>query len=224
VAKIKSLEEMFKLIHGKFDKDIWKKAYSYLDQYHPWSLLKKKELSKDASPRPLNSLTPVERTAEKNFLVDSGIMLELGSHWGRFCFYKASNYKMKIIGTDASKIAVDTVNSWNRENLKLDIDFKVMLAEDIEFDDNFFDVVYAFETLEHVGDLDRSLKEISRVLKPSSPLIFSLPLLDYADGGCHTQKHPLDFWENKFAQYFMIDKIIHEIENHIIVGRVLKDK
>src|SRR5262249_48133121 len=46
-------------------------------------------------------------------------------------------------------------------------------AEDIPFDDEFFDIVHANSVIEHVADLDAALSEIFRVLKPGGVFWFS---------------------------------------------------
>ena len=48
--------------------------------------------------------------------------------------------------------------------------FEVMDGENMNFSDNFFDIAVEYGALHHV-DLDIALKEISRVLKPSSKMI-----------------------------------------------------
>lgn len=48
-------------------------------------------------------------------------------------------------------------------------------AEKIPFEDNTFDVVYSSHVLEHVHDVDTSLKEMKRVLKRDGVLIIGMP-------------------------------------------------
>ena len=50
-----------------------------------------------------------------------------------------------------------------------------MSADNLEFDDGSFDMVTAIEVLEHVGDLDRTLDEIHRVLRPGGRLLVTSP-------------------------------------------------
>ena len=41
--------------------------------------------------------------------------------------------------------------------------------------DNFFDIIFALSTLEHIKDLKSAIKEISRVLKPNGFVVISSP-------------------------------------------------
>lgn len=53
--------------------------------------------------------------------------------------------------------------------------------EGLTFDDASFDIVMTSDVLEHVSDLSKSLKEISRVLKPGGYHVFTVPV-DYKLG------------------------------------------
>jgi 2-polyprenyl-3-methyl-5-hydroxy-6-metoxy-1,4-benzoquinol methylase len=47
----------------------------------------------------------------------------------------------------------------------LDIDYRVVIGEDLPFADESFDIVYCSDVLEHVNDLGKVISEISHVLK-----------------------------------------------------------
>lgn len=53
--------------------------------------------------------------------------------------------------------------------------FKKEFAEKISFSDNFFDFVYCITVLEHVRDVEKSIKEMIRVLKPGGFLYINTP-------------------------------------------------
>lgn len=53
--------------------------------------------------------------------------------------------------------------------------FLSMPAEKLEFADNNFDKIYAYDVLEHVENVDATLKEIFRVLKSGGTLIATIP-------------------------------------------------
>lgn len=51
---------------------------------------------------------------------------------------------------------------------------KVGSATDIPWEDNFFDVIYSHGVLHHIPDINKTQKELSRVLKPNGKLIIML--------------------------------------------------
>lgn len=53
--------------------------------------------------------------------------------------------------------------------------FLVARAEDLKFEDNFFDDVYCYDVLEHVDDLDLVLNKIHRMLKDKCLLYVEVP-------------------------------------------------
>ncbi len=53
--------------------------------------------------------------------------------------------------------------------------FKICPAEKLDFDSNFFDVVFSNEVLEHVQDDNKSVKEVIRVLKPGGYFVIFTP-------------------------------------------------
>jgi ubiquinone/menaquinone biosynthesis C-methylase UbiE len=59
--------------------------------------------------------------------------------------------------------------------LRGDIAFVVADAQSLPFADSSFDSIMCTEVLEHVGDDEAALQELSRVLKPSGKLALSVP-------------------------------------------------
>ena len=50
-----------------------------------------------------------------------------------------------------------------------------MRAEDLEFDDESFDLVIAVHAIEHIPELEQALAEMARVLKPGGQALFIYP-------------------------------------------------
>ena len=75
----------------------------------------------------------------------------------------------KVYGIDKSQEAIDfATNNYKAK-------YSVMDAERLEFPDEYFDVVVSFETIEHVPNVIRFMKELYRVLKKNGKLIISTP-------------------------------------------------
>ena len=113
----------------------------------------------------------------------------------------------KTIGIDIDKEVVDT-NQGRLGNDKLC--FKCASIDDLPFEDNSFDVVVSFETIEHVKAevQDRFLMEVKRVLTPTGLLIISTPDKKfYSDfTGIKNPFHIKEFYriefEEKLAEFF----------------------
>ncbi|WP_228032447.1 class I SAM-dependent methyltransferase [Mycolicibacterium sp. P9-22] len=61
----------------------------------------------------------------------------------------------------------------NGQGLGLDIDGKVADAEGIPYEDNTFDLVVGHAVLHHIPDVEKSLREVVRILKPGGRFVFA---------------------------------------------------
>jgi SAM-dependent methyltransferase len=61
----------------------------------------------------------------------------------------------------------------NGENLGLDIDGRVADAEGVPYEDDTFDLVVGHAVLHHIPDVEKSLREVVRVLKPGGRFVFA---------------------------------------------------
>jgi len=83
-----------------------------------------------------------------------------------------------VIGIDISPVRI--LNN-QRHIRKL----YLALAEALPLEDESADIVVATEALEHVFDLDKTLKECYRVLKKGGEMFIQVPLENFADGTNH---------------------------------------
>lgn len=61
----------------------------------------------------------------------------------------------------------------NAEHLGLDVDGRVADAETIPYEDDTFDLVVGHAVLHHIPDVEQSLREVLRVLKPGGRFVFA---------------------------------------------------
>lgn len=102
-----------------------------------------------------------------------GYALELGCGTGFFLLnLMQGGIATKGSVTDLSPGMVK-VALRNAANLGLDVDGRVADAETIPYDDNTFDLVVGHAVLHHIPDVEKSLREVLRVLKPGGRFIFA---------------------------------------------------
>ena len=70
----------------------------------------------------------------------------------------------------------------NGQSLGLDIDGRVADAEGIPYDDNTFDLVVGHAVLHHIPDVELSLREVLRVLRPGGRFVFAGEPTTVGDG------------------------------------------
>ena len=80
----------------------------------------------------------------------------------------------KVHGIDISDYAIDFLTK-EAEEEGLDIDYQVMNAEAMTFEDDYFDIVYGTGILHHL-DLDKAYSSIAEKLKDEGTAIFIEPL------------------------------------------------
>lgn len=80
-----------------------------------------------------------------------------------------------VHGIDISEVGVSVANDEARRRGLRNLRFSAMNAEALTFDDDSFDLVFGSGILHHL-DLDASLREVARVLRPEGTAVFIEPL------------------------------------------------
>lgn len=102
--------------------------------------------------------------------------LEYGCGGGSFSAWLLADNRFPVTGIDLSDVAVARVQSEaDRRFPDADLQFRVMNAEAMDFDDDSFDVVCGNGIIHHL-DLEASLREVARVLRSDGSAIFTEPL------------------------------------------------
>ncbi len=100
-------------------------------------------------------------------------VLEYGCGPGSHSFFLA-RYGAIVTGIDISDVAIRQARQ-KAENERLEIDFREMNAEKLEFEDATFDLVCGTGILHHL-DIHEAFPQLTRTLKPDGTAIFLEPL------------------------------------------------
>ncbi|MGC8889892.1 MAG: methyltransferase domain-containing protein [bacterium] len=124
----------------------------------------------------------------------------------------------EVIGVDISK---ETIEQARRKYVKKNLCFKVMNAEELSFEDSYFDIVVSFETIEHLERPYKFLKEIKRVLKDGGLFIVSTPNRDLASLGSpiplnkfHKEEWTLEQFKKLIDYYFPNSRLIGQYASY----------
>ncbi len=116
-----------------------------------------------------NLQTNLEFLVETNLLKPNDKLLEIGCGIGSVVS-ELSGQGYDITGTDISGEAI-------AYGLKKygDIKLEVQPAEDLQFEDQAFDIVLSFDLFEHIPRVDRHMSEVYRVLRRDGFYLFQTP-------------------------------------------------
>jgi len=105
--------------------------------------------------------------------LQGGRLLDIGCGDGSFTILLKEALKAQEVA--GIEIAPEAVNALREKGIKahqLDID-----EQSFPFSDNYFDIVYCGEIIEHLFNPDHLLQEVHRVLKPGGSCIITTPNL-----------------------------------------------
>lgn len=116
-----------------------------------------------------NLQTNLEFLTETNLLKPNDRILEIGCGIGSVVF-EMNEKGYDITGTDISSEAI-TYGLKKYGDIKL----QVQPAEDLQFEDETFDVVLSFDLFEHIARVDRHISEVNRVLRKGGFYLLQTP-------------------------------------------------
>lgn len=160
----------------------------------------------------------IKRVAGSEKILD----IACGNGYGTYML--AGAVKETVIGGDIeTEAVVQCKNTFTLQNLK----YEVLDATKLPFDNETFDVVVSFETIEHTTQFDKMLSEFKRVLKQQGTLFVSTPnkLMSSPDGiiknPFHTQEWSLQELAPILKQHFSKSELFGQDFNRYDSGRTL---
>lgn len=117
-----------------------------------------------------HGIEQVERLLQYVNLKENQNYLEVGCGNGHICKHLARKYNLNVTGTDVDPEMIQFAkkNIGDMPNIRL----LEMDATKMPFEDKEFDIILSFGVMHHIGNWEKALEEISRVLKPQGFLIF----------------------------------------------------
>jgi SAM-dependent methyltransferase len=170
---------------------------------HPYFQVRR-ELTPDLASRYERRLMEIERLAGP---LTGKRLLDIGCDTGLFLQYAQEQRATHGVGIDVAERAVAAGRAAG-------LDLRQGTLEQVAFDDASFDVLCAYDLIEHVSDPRLFIREVRRVLKPGGIAVFETPNyggLVYRLGRALAQFRPLDatlrayqerLWPPFHVQYF----------------------
>ena len=107
--------------------------------------------------------------------LDGGWVLEIGCGRGGFAAALARQTRARVVGADFSRTAIALAAGHRRDAAVERLDLLVADIGAIPHPDGVFDAVVSCETVEHVPDPQRAVRECARVLRPGGRLYLTSP-------------------------------------------------
>lgn len=158
-----------------------------------------KNVQKNYRDASMKGLWPSERIIYEKYFKKGSSILDIGCGSGRTTFaLKIMSYD--VLGIDLTPAMIESAEQLKKE-FKINIDFRVMDATDLKFDDESFDnTLFSFAGWAQIpGRENRSnaLKEAYRVTRPGGYFIFSAHIRTYL-----SKWGP--FWAKEWTKMFVL--------------------
>lgn len=150
-------------------------------------------------------------------IIEDKVVLDIasGSGYGTKILAESAKY---VYGVDVNETAI---NYSKKHYSGKNIEYLVGDGESIPLGDASVDIVVTFETIEHIKDYKKFLKEVSRVLKKDGLLILSTPNdIEFAEGN-HFHLHEFEYDElvSLVKKYYRnVDSYFQSTWKYVSVG------
>lgn len=149
------------------------------------------------------------RTIEKHHPEKHLRLCDVGCGLGAFLDFVQSRRHYELCGTDVSEYAL----AQNRKAMPT-VEFRLAGADEVVYDPQSFDVVTAFDVIEHVPDLQAVKAAFLQLLRPGGLAVVVVPVYDGLSGPViraldkdptHVHKEPRQFWLDWASSGFALE-------------------
>lgn len=169
-----------------------------LDQDHSF-MLSERLLHKEYNPWTGEHLHRYDEAVKLLKSEDNVLDIACGTGYGTYLLSK--NTRGHVIGGDLDIEAVEFCRrEWNAAAGNLS--FQQMDGTKLPFEDNYFDFLTSFETIEHTTEYDAMVGELYRVVKPGGLALISTPniLINHPNGVVSNPFHTQEFTYEEFRE------------------------
>lgn len=137
----------------------------------------------------------------------NNVVLDAGSGAGYGSAYLADQNAKLVIGIEVSATAVEfSKRNFTRDNLK----YQIMDLQNIAgFPNDYFDLIFSSNVLEHVPDVAKFLNAACKLLKPDGTMVLAVPPITSeaarkqdAENPYHLNNWSPKQWHNAFEKFF----------------------
>jgi ubiquinone/menaquinone biosynthesis C-methylase UbiE len=149
------------------------------------------------------------------FARGSVLDIACGTGYSSNIFSKNKNIT-KYIGIDPDKESIEIAKKNIVTNWNIPISYLISAIEDIPLETNSLDTIISLETLEHVKDLNKAIRETKRVIKTNGLFVGSVPtatMEDYA-----TKLYGLNIFHINTFTFEDLYSLLHMEYKNVYIG------
>jgi len=165
----KNLHEFLDCVHNEKIVNFYNEFYKRAEESKAHSEFCRLVYGRDFCQHGMLDMNQLDKLIEISKLNKDNLVLELGSGTGYITEYISDITQCQITGIDIAAEAIEYASVRTKDK-KNRIFFEIKDMDNLDYADNYFDAVISIDTLYFVKDLENSIKNIVRVLKPEGSM------------------------------------------------------
>ena len=195
-----------------------------------YSIFCERAFGKDLSQANMMDMVQLEKLIQVLNLSSKNKVLDLGCGLGKISEYISDLTGASILGIDVACDAIDLAKKRTQEK-RQQLNYQIGDINNLTIAPNSFDTIIAIATLHYTIDIDKTIKQIKEILKPSGQMgIFTFQYAFKNDN--HDILHPdntnlaqiLKKNNLEFRTWDFTNNEIEIIQNQLLIARELKEQ